>query len=212
MMQPVFTKGNYQILVDIEQRRASIVKGEHSVFVALEELTPLSVLAAKHLRMMGCDPKRYMNIGHTHHVILREAAPAWEKALSRAEHLARGKDTSMIPLFWQSLPGLLELRDAEDTYAACQKSASLMLEYKQRGLPPARLMELRQKYPRAAAYILAEVYAFSGSERVAERGRRAMHMLISNGDIQEAVAVLPNFPPDTAESDQQQILCQVAGY
>lgn len=203
-MKPIFTKSDYQILADVESRKACIVKGSNSVYVALEELTPLSALAAKHLRMMGCDPKRYLNIGHSNHVIIKEAAAAWQAALEKAELTTEQSNSSMIHRLWQNLPGLMELRDAEDTYAACQKSASLMLEYQQRGLPPTRLMELRQKYPRAAAYILAEAYAFSGSDNIAELGRHAMHLLISGAPIEEALALLPNVPPDGATSEQYQ--------
>ncbi|MBI5657065.1 MAG: hypothetical protein HZC44_09755 [Geobacter sp.] len=203
-MKPIFTKSDYQILVDVESRKACIVKGSNSVYVALEELTPLSALAAKHLRMMGCDPKRYLNIGHSNHVIIKEAATAWQSALNQAQHKTEQSNSSMIHCLWQNLPGLMELRDAEDTYAACQRSASLMLEYQQRGLPPTRLMELRQKYPRAAAYILAEAYAFSGSETIAELGRRAMHLLISGASVEETLAILPNVPPDGATTEQYQ--------
>lgn len=203
-MKPIFTKSDYQILVDVESLKACIVKGSNSVYVALEELTPLSALAAKHLRMMGCDPKRYLNIGHSNHVIIKEAATAWQSALNQAKHKTEQSNSSMIHCLWQNLPGLMELRDAEDTYAACQKSASLMLEYQQRGLPPTRLMELRQKYPRAAAYILAEAYAFSGSETIAELGRRAMHLLIAGASVEETLAILPNVPPDGATNEQYQ--------
>jgi hypothetical protein len=203
-MKPIFTKKNYQVLVDTELRKACIVKGSNSVYVALEELTPLSPLAAKHLKMMGCDTKLYLNIGYSNHVILKEAEAAWRRALKEADKVSAHGETSMIQQFWHNLPGLMELRDAEDTYAACQKSASLMLEYRQRGLPPNRLMELRNRYPRAAAYILSEAYAFSGSETVAERGRRAMHLLISGSPIEDARALLPDFPPDSCESEQFQ--------
>ena len=203
-MKPIYTKNDYQILVDVESRKACIVKGTSSVYVALEELTPLSALAAKHLRMMGCDPKRYLNIGHSNHVILKEASQAWQAAIDQVERKSGRSETSMINRFWQNLPGLMELRDAEDTFSACQRSASLMLEYRQRGVPPARLMELRQKYPRAAAYILAEAYAFSGSDTVADRGRRAVHILVTGGSVEEALALLPNFPPDDAGPDQMQ--------
>lgn len=203
-MKPIFTKKNYQVMADIELRKACIVKGNNSVYVALEELTPLSALAGKHLKMMGCDPKLYLNIGYSNHVILKEAETAWRKALQEADKKSAHGDSSMIQQFWHNLPGLMELRDAEDTYAACQKSASLMLEYRQRGLPPTRLMELRNRYPRAATYILSEAYAFSGSETVAERGRRAMHLLISGSPIEDARALLPDFPPDSGESEQFQ--------
>ncbi len=185
--------------MDVEQRKACIVKGGGTVFVALEELTPLSALAAKNLKMMGCDPKRYLNIGHSNHIILREAEESWQAVLEQTKLYPKQGNSSMIQLFWQNLPGLLELRDAEDTYAACQRSASLMLEYRQRGLPPTRLMELRQKYPRAAAYILAESYAFSGSETVAERGRRAMQILVCGTPTEDALALLPDFPPDATD-------------
>lgn len=205
-MKPIYTKNDYQILVDIEQHRACIVKGTNSVYVSLEELSPLSSLAAKHLRMMGCDPKKYMNIGHTNQVILKEAAPAWEEAVARANNAERKTDTSMIPVFWQNLSGLLELREAEDTYAACQKSASLMLEYQQRGLPPAQLMELRRKYPRSAAYLLAEAYAFSGNEDIAGRARKAMHILVTNGQIKDALSLLPDSPPDAPFSEQMRMV------
>jgi hypothetical protein len=200
-MQSIFKKNDYQIMVDLEERKACIVKGNSSVFVALEELTPLSSVAAKHLKMMGCDPKRYLNIGHSNHVILKEAEDAWHQALQKAERKNAVNETSMIPLFWHNLPGLMELRDAEDTYAACQRSASLMLEYHHRGLPPARLMELRQRYPRSAAYILAEAYAFSGSSSLAERGRKAMQTLVTGGPIEKALALLPDFPPDPGTSE-----------
>ena len=42
------------------------------------------------------------------------------------------------------------------------------------------------------------------SENVAERGRRAMHLLISGSAIEDARALLPDFPPDSCESDQFQ--------
>ncbi|SNB46797.1 hypothetical protein [Geobacter sp. DSM 9736] len=201
-MKSIYTKNDYQILVDVEKRRACIVKGSNHVHVSLEELTPLSSLAAKHLRMMGCDPKKYLNIGHTNQVILRDAAPAWEEAVAASLQVDKKNNTCMIPMFLQNLTGLLELREAEDTYAACQKSASLMLEYQQRGLPPAQLMDLRRKYPRAAAYVLAEAYAFSPDDRVAQKARRAMHILLTNGDIREALDMLPQTPPDAFGSDQ----------
>jgi len=202
IMKQIFAKNDYKILVDIDERKACIVKGSSSVFVALEELTPLSALAAKHLKMMGCDPGRYMNIGHSNHVIIKEAEDAWRSAIEQSEKKYVHNETSMIPAFWQNLPGLIELRDAEDTYAACQRSASLMMEYQQRGLLPARLMQLRQRYPRAAAYILAEAYAFSGNETVSERGRKAMHLLITGSLVEDALSQLPDLPPDTAEQDR----------
>jgi hypothetical protein len=208
-MNQIFSKNDYKILVDFDERKACIVKGANSVFVALEELTPLSALAAKHLKMMGCDPARYLNIGHSNHVIIKDAEEAWREALEQSGRKTVATDTSMIPAFWQNLPGLIELRDAEDTYAACQKSASLMLEYQQRGLPPARLMQLRQRYPRAAAYILAEAYAFSGNETVSDRGRKAMHMLVTGDPVEEALSLLPDLPPDGADQERsQQVLPQ----
>lgn len=201
-MKTIFSKNDYKILADVDERKACIVKGAHTVFVALEELTPLSPLAAKHLKMMGCEPARYLNIGHSNHVIIKEAEEAWHDAVRQSENRYLHHETSMIPEFWQNLPGLMELRDAEDTYAACQRSASLMLEYRYRGLPPARLMELRQRYPRAAAYILAEAYAFSGNETVAERGRKAIHLLITGAQLDDAVSLLPDLPPENSEQDR----------
>lgn len=200
-MKTIYSKNDYQILVDVENRRACIVKGTNTVNVSLDDLTPLSSLAAKHLRMMGCDPKKYLNIGHTNQVILKDAAPAWEEAVAASQRVEKKKDTSLVNAFWNSLDGLLELREAEDTYAACQKSASLMLESRQRGLPPAQIMELRRKYPRAAAYILAEAYAFSADDAVAHAARKAMHLLITNADIGHAVQLLPKTPPDSFTSD-----------
>ena len=204
-MKTVFRKNDYQILVDIEKRRACIVKGENNVSVSLEELTPLSSLAAKHLRMIGCDPKKYLHIGHTSQVILKEAAEAWEEAVAASKQVEKRTDTCLIQAFWRNLDGLLELREAEDTYAACQKSASLMLESRQRGLPPPQIMELRRKFPRAAAYVLAEAYAFSADEAVAREARRAMYMLINNGDIKIALALLPSSPPEAFSSDQMRL-------
>jgi hypothetical protein len=201
-MKTIFTKNDYHILVDVEKRRACIVKGSNNVSVCLEELTPLSSLAAKHLRMMGCDPKKYLNIGHTNQVILKEAEEAWEEAVAASRQVEKKNDTSMIPVFWRNLTGLLELREAEDTYAACQRSASLMLEYRQRGLPPGQLMELRRKHPRAAAYVLAEAYAFSADEAVALQARKAMRLLISGGDVRQALDLLPGSSPDSFSSDQ----------
>lgn len=203
-MKPIFTKNDYKILVDLDERKACIVKGANSVFVALEELTPLSALAAKHLKMIGCDPSRYLNIGHSNHVIIKDAEDAWREAVYQIENRLHQSDTSMIPLFWQNLPGLTELRDAEDTYAACLRSGSLMLEYQQRGLPPARLMQLRQRYPRAAAYILAESHAFSSNETVADRGRKAMHLLITGAGLDDAFSLLPDLPPDSSELERGQ--------
>lgn len=203
-MQTIFIKNDYRILVDVDERKACIVKGANSVFVALEELTPLSALAAKHLKMMGCDPSRYLNIGHSNHVIIKDAEQAWSEAVYQCENRLHQNNTSMIPAFWQNLPGLVELRDAEDSYAACLRSGSMMLEYQQRGLPPARLMQLRQRNPRAAAYILAEAYAFSGNETIAERGREAMHLLITGADLGDVLAVLPDMPPDSSEQERAQ--------
>lgn len=201
-MKTIFSKNDYQILVDTDKRRACIVKGGNNVSVSLEPLAPLSSLAAKHLRMMGCDPKKYLHIGHTSQVILKEAAQAWEEAVSASRQAEKKNDTCQIHAFWQNLKGLLELREAEDAYAACQKSASLMLESRQRGVPPPQIMELRRKYPRAAAYILAEAYAFSADEAVANEARQAMQILISNGDIAAALAHLPSSPPEAFASDQ----------
>lgn len=196
-MKQIFSKNDYRILVNVAERKACIVKGASSVFVALEELTPLSPLAAKHLKMMGCEPSRYMNIGNSNHVILKEAADSWREAVRRSERRPVQNETSMIPAFWKNLPGLMELRDAEDTYAACQKSASLMMEYRYRGLPPARLTELRQRYPRAAIYILAEAYSFSGNETVAERGRKAIHLLVTGSPLDDVIGLLPDLPPES---------------
>lgn len=204
-MKTIFSKNDYQILADIDKRRACIVKGGNNVNVSLEPLTPLSSLAAKHLRMMGCDPKKYLHIGHTSQVILKEAALAWEEAVAASRQAEKKNDTCLITAFWQNLKGLLELRDAEDTYAACQKSASLMLESRQRGVPPPQIMELRRKHPRAAAYILAEAYAFSADENVAREARKAMHILISNGDINVALSHLPSSPPEAFASDQMRL-------
>lgn len=201
-MKTIFTKTDYRILVDIDERKACIVKGTNSVFVALEELTPLSALAAKNLKMIGCDPSRYLNIGHSNHVIIKDAEEAWREAVYQCENRLHQSDTSMIPQFWENLPGLTELRDAEDTYAACLRSGSLMLEYQQRGLPPTRLMQLRQRYPRAAVYILAESHAFSGNETVAARGRKAMHLLVTGADLDDALSLLPDLPPDLPEQDR----------
>lgn len=204
-MKTIYSKNDYQILVDVDKRRACIVKGANNVNVSLDELTPLSSLAAKHLRMMGCDPKKYLNIGHTNQVILKEAAQAWEEAVAASRQVEKKNDTSLIHSFWKNLDGLLELREAEDTYAACQKSASLMFESRQRGLPPAQIMELRRKFPRAAAYVLAEAYAFSADDSIASEARRAMHILISNGDVKLALALLPSSPPEAFSSDQMRL-------
>lgn len=102
----------------------------------------------------------------------------------------------MITAFWHSLSGLLELREAEDGFAACQRTASLMFEYGDRTGPPGSLQELRKKYPRAAAYILAESHAFSANERIAERARRALHIIATNGNLDRALALLPRTPPN----------------
>lgn len=195
-MKVIFARNDYRIMVDYEERRACIVKGGHTLNVSLEELTPLSPVAAKHLRMMGCEPANYLNIGHTNQVILKEAATVWQQALEAAANLNRKKDSSMITTFWNSLTGLLELREAEDSFAACQRTASLMFEYGDRSGPPGSLQELRKRYPRAAAYILAESHAFSANEKVAERARRALHIITANGNLERALELLPRTPPN----------------
>ena len=194
-MKQIFSRNDYRIMVDHDERRACIVKGKNTLNVTLEELTPLSPVAAKHLRLMGCEPSNYLNIGYTNQVILKEAASAWQQALDTVASLSRKKDSSMIPTFWSCLTGLLELREAEDSFAACQRTASMMFEYGERNGPPGSLQELRRKYPRAAAYILAESHAFSADERVAERARRAMHLIAGNGSIDRALELLPRTPP-----------------
>ncbi len=195
-MKVIFARNDYRIMVDFDERRACIVKGGNTLNVSLEELTPLSPVAAKHLRMMGCEPANYLNIGHTNQVILKEAAAAWQQALETAASMNRKKDSSMITTFWNSLAGLLELREAEDSFAACQRTASLLFEYGERTGPPGSLQELRKKYPRAAAYILAESHAFSANEKVAERARRALHMIATNGNLEKALDLLPRTPPN----------------
>ena len=195
-MKVIFARNDYRIMVDFDEQRACIVKGKNTLNVSLEELTPLSPVAAKHLRMMGCEPANYLNIGHTNQVLLKEAATAWQQALETAASLNRKKDSSMIPTFWNSLAGLLELREAEDSFAACQRTASLMFEYGERTGPPGSLQVLRKKYPRAAAYILAESHTFSANEKVAERARRALHMIIANGNLDKALELLPRTPPN----------------
>ena len=195
-MKMIFSRNDYRIMVDHDEQRARIIKGKNMLNVTLEELTPLSPVAAKHLRLMGCDPANYLNIGFTNQVILKEAASAWQQALETATSLIRKKDSSMIPTFWNSLAGLLELREAEDSFAACQRTASMMFEYGDRTGPPSSLQELRKKYQRAAAYILAELHAYSANEKVAERARRAMHLIISNGNLERALELLPRTPPN----------------
>lgn len=195
-MKMIFSRNDYRIMVDHDEQRARIIKGKNMLNVTLEELTPLSPVAAKHLRLMGCDPANYLNIGFTNQVILKEAASAWQQALETATSLIRKKDSSMIPTFWNSLAGLLELREAEDSFAACQRTASMMFEYGDRSGPPSTLQELRKKYQRAAAYILAEFHAYSANEKVAERARRAMHLIISNGNLERALELLPRTPPN----------------
>ena len=195
-MKQIFSRNDYRIMVDHDERRACIIKGRNTLNVTLEELTPLSPVAAKHLRLMGCEPSNYMNIGHTNQVILKEAASAWQQALDTVASLSRKKDSSMIPMFWSCLTGLLELREAEDSFAACQRTASMMFEYGERSGPPSSLQDLRRKYPRASAYILAESHAFSADDRVAEKARRAMHIIASNGNIDKALELLPRTPPN----------------
>src|SRR5512138_3512479 len=145
-MKMIFSRNDYRIMVDHDEQRARIIKGKNMLNVTLEELTPLSPVAAKHLRLMGCDPANYLNIGFTNQVILKEAASAWQQALETATSLIRKKDSSMIPTFWNSLAGLLELREAEDSFAACQRTVSMMFEYGDRSGPPSTLQELRRKY------------------------------------------------------------------
>lgn len=195
-LKMIFSRNDYRIMVDHDERRACIIKGKNTLNVTLEELTPLSPVAAKHLRLMGCEPANYLNIGFTNQVILKEAASAWQQALETVASLTRKKDSSMIPTFWNNLTGLLELREAEDSFAACQRTASMMFEYGERSGPPSSLQELRKRYPRAAAYILAESHAFSADERVAGRARRAMHLIASNGNIDRALELLPRTPPN----------------
>jgi len=190
-MKVIFSRNDYRILVDAEERKACIVKGNSSISVPLEPLTPLSTLAARHLRMIGCDPAKYLNIGHTNQVLIKDAAQEWQQALGSAERRARDRDTSMIMLFWESLPGLPELREAEDSYAAGAHSASLLLEHRPLAGPPAQLAALRAKFPRAAAYVLAEQFAFSADDKVAEKGRQALALLAGNKSLEEALALLP---------------------
>ena len=195
-MHEIYARNDYRVRVDPEEHKACIIKGSNSISVPLEPLTPLSTLAAKHLRMIGCDPGNYLNIGHTNQVLLKEAASAWHQALHSAQQLAQARDTSMIPSFWQRLPGLLDLREAEENYAAGARSASLLLEQCPHYSLPQQLLELRERFPHAALYIRAEYLALLADERLAERGRLAMALLLTGADLDEVRALLPAKTPD----------------
>lgn len=200
-MHEIFVRNDYRVRVDLEEHKACIVKGRNSISVPLEPLTQLSTLAAKHLRMIGCDPGNYLNIGHTNQVLLKDAAPAWHQAIDNAQQIAQARDTSMIPCFWERLPGLLELREAEENFAAGARSASLLLEQGPHYTLPQQLHELRNKYPHAALYIRAEYVALLADEKLAERGRRAMALLLSGDSLEEVRALLPSKTPDNVHQN-----------
>jgi hypothetical protein len=195
-MKEIYSRNDYRVLVDVEGQKACIVKGKNSISVPLEPLTPLSILAAKQLRLMGCDPGNYLNIGHTNQIILKDAAQKWHLALTSATQLAQVRDTSMIPLFWQHLPGLLALREAEDCYAAGMRTASLFLEQGASDRLPEQLIELRTKYPAAAAYICAEHIALSADAKLAELGRQALAQLVRGASLEEVRKLLPTKLPN----------------
>jgi hypothetical protein len=195
-MHEIYSRNDYRVKVDIVEQKACIIKGKNSISVPLEPLTPLSMLAAKQLRLIGCDPGNYLNIGHTNQIILKEAAQNWQQALTSAKQLAQARDTSMIPLFWQHLPGLLELREAEDRFAASMRTASLLLEQGVADALPKQLVDLRTQYPAAAAYICAEYVALSADEKLAARGRQALAQLVNGAGIEAVRHLLPTKMPN----------------
>jgi hypothetical protein len=148
----------------------------------LEPLVPLSPLEAKNLRLLGQNPADYLHIGHSCHIIPREAASAWDEVLTKAIHVQRTMDTSMIQQFRINLPGLSDVREVEDLGDILTSSISLYVDTND-AMPTLRAAEIRRRYPRETLYVHAERQAMSPDERQSAAARRILAALIYGKEL-----------------------------
>jgi hypothetical protein len=181
-MELIFTRDNLQVFADAENMCACIVRGDNKILLDLEPLIPLSPLEAKNLRLLGQNPADFLHIGHSCHILPRDAASNWEEALNRAEQLHRDLDTSMIPLFRQNLPGLAEAREAEDLLECMVSNMTVYMDINE-SIMNNKAAEISRRYPRETLYVKAEQMAMSPDEQRVLLARKILTALICGKEL-----------------------------
>jgi hypothetical protein len=181
-MELIYTRDNLQVYADTATMGACIVRGDNRILLDLEPLVPLSPLEAKNLRLLGQNPGDYLHIGHSYHILPREAAPAWEEALSCAQQQHRDLDTSMIPLFRQNLPGLAEVREAEDLIDSMVSNVTVYMDINE-SVVSSKAAEISRRFPRETLYVKAEQLAMSTDEQRALTARKILAALICGKEL-----------------------------
>ncbi len=181
-MELIYAKDNFSIFADTREMCASIVRGANKIMLELEPLVPLSPLEAKNLRLLGQNPADYLHIGHSCHIIPREAASAWDEVLTKAIQMQRSLDTSMIQQFRTNLPGLSDVREIEDLGDALTSGISLYVDTND-AIPALRATETRRRFPRETLYVHAERQAMSPNERQSAAARRILAALIGGKEL-----------------------------
>ena len=108
----------------------------------------------------------------------------------------------------QSIEGLEEIRKAEADWAEAdweEYHARFMVAFGHEDAavrqarmvkPTADPVELKKKYPRAVAYLLAESYAFSENYEKAAAGRKAQERILNGEDYKGAIAEMKEWGRD----------------
>jgi len=196
-MELIFARDNLQVYADAEDRCACIVRGDNRITLDLEPLIPLSPLEAKNLRLLGQNPSDFLHVGHSCHILPRDAAAAWEETLNRAEQLNRDLDTSMIPLFRQNLPGLAEVREVEELLECMVSNMTMYVDISE-AVVNSKAAEISRRYPRETLYVKAEQMAMSPDEQRVAVARRILTALICGKDLPvEALRQLEEYDATT---------------
>lgn len=93
-----------------------------------------------------------------------------------------------------AIEGLQEIRDAKEAWYRYHDEFERMMdsEYNDGACPPkeptVNIEELKSKYPRAAAYIMAENYNCAANYAKSSAGKKALEKIINGEDYAQAIA------------------------
>lgn len=118
--------------------------------------------------------------------------------LLKAEKEAIKKATAEREAKIEALEGLSELERAIAEHREYQKDFERMMDDEcNDGLcapkrPISDIAELKEKYPRAAAYLKAEDYSLAANAKKSSAGHKALERIIDGGDYKSIIADMEN--------------------
>lgn len=121
------------------------------------------------------------------------------KEIAEQERKAREEYRAKV----QAIEGLEEIRKAEADWEEYHARFMEAFGHEDAAVRQARMVkptadpvDLKKKYPRAAAYLLAESYAFSGNYEKAAAGRKAKEKILNGESFEAAIAEMKDWGRD----------------